>query len=92
MLFSRAAATIAEARGCSLPCSRLATRRTSSVSLPPEAAITDSTVGLPSVRVPVLSKTKVSTFSRISKASAFLMQDAGSGAASGADHDRHGRS
>ena len=39
----------------------------------PAALTTSESFGFPSVRVPVLSTTKVSTFSRISKASAFLI-------------------
>ena len=50
-----------------------------------------TTRGLPSVSVPVLSMTSVSTDSRRSSASAFLIEDAGGRAASGADHDRHRR-
>ena len=40
----------------------------------PPAAVTDVSRGLPSVRVPVLSTTSVSTFSSVSSASAFLIR------------------
>ena len=70
----RAPSTIAPASGCSLPRSRLAARRRSSASLSPETLTTDSNRGLPSVSVPVLSTTRVSIFSRISNASAFLIR------------------
>jgi len=66
-----APATTAEASGCSLPCSRLAARRNSSVSSIPAAGTTASRRGLPSVSVPVLSTSSVSTFSIVSSASAF---------------------
>ena len=69
---SRAAATIAAPSGCSLPCSRLATSRISSSSCCPATGITVTSFGLPSVSVPVLSITSVSTFSMISSASAFF--------------------
>ena len=55
------------------------------------AAMSDVTRGLPSVSVPVLSTTSVSTFSRISSASAFLIEHAGESAAARADHDGHRR-
>ena len=61
---------MAAARGCSLPRSRLAARRTRSSSLYSPAVSTATRLGLPSVRVPVLSMTTVSTFSKISRASA----------------------
>jgi hypothetical protein len=50
-----------------------------------------TTFGLPSVSVPVLSNTRVSTFSSVSSASAFADEDAGVGAAAGAYHDCHRR-
>ena len=67
---SRAAATIAAASGCSLDRSRLAASGSSSASDQPAAGTTAITRGLPSVSVPVLSTTSVSTFSRRSSASA----------------------
>ena len=68
-----AAATIATASGCSLARSTLAASRRTSPSEKPGAGTTAVTAGLPSVRVPVLSTTSVSTFSMCSSASAFLM-------------------
>ena len=52
---------IAFARGCSLCCSRAVARVRSSVSVTPVAGYTPTTVGLPSVRVPVLSKATIFT-------------------------------
>ena len=49
------------------------------------------TSGLPSVSVPVLSTTSVSTFSSRSSASALRISTPGRGAAADADHDRHRR-
>jgi hypothetical protein len=49
------------------------------------------TFGLPSVSVPVLSTTRVSTFSRRSSASAFLIRMPALRRAADADHDRHRR-
>ena len=72
-LRSAAAATIAAASGCSLPRSTLAASWRTSVSSKPGAGATATTLGLPSVRVPVLSMTSVSTFSMRSSASAFLI-------------------
>ena len=72
---SRAPRTIASARGCSLPLSRLAARWSSSASLVPRSrrpVTTAESTGLPRVSVPVLSTTKVSTFSMRSSASAFF--------------------
>ena len=69
---SRAAATMAPASGCSLPRSRLAARRRSSASSWGGRATSAASRGLPSVSVPVLSTTSVSTFSRTSSASACL--------------------
>ena len=70
---SAAAATTADASGCSLARSRLAARRRSSFSRPGSTLRIASSFGLPSVSVPVLSTTSVSTFSKISSASAFLI-------------------
>ncbi len=66
--------TMAAASGCSLPRSRLAARRRTSSSVNPGEATTDTTFGLPSVSVPVLSTTRVSTFSMVSSAAASLMR------------------
>ena len=71
--------------------SRLAARRSTSLSSNPAAGTTAVTAGLPSVSVPVLSTTSVSTFSMRSSASAFLISTPASRAAPDADHDRHGR-
>jgi len=71
--FSFAAATTAAARGCSLDRSRLAARRSTSSDKKPGAGRIATTRGLPSVKVPVLSTTSVSTFSNRSSASAFLI-------------------
>ena len=61
------------ASGCSLARSTLAASRSTSLSEKPAAVTTAVTAGLPSVSVPVLSTTRVSTFSMRSSASAFLM-------------------
>ena len=68
-----AAATIADPSGCSLAFSRLAARRSNSSSAKPSTGLIAVTDGLPSVSVPVLSTTRVSTRSILSRASAFLM-------------------
>jgi hypothetical protein len=71
-------ATIARASGCSLPRSTLAaSRSSSSFRQSPARRRSPTTFGLPSVSVPVLSITSVSTFSSRSSASAFADQDAG---------------
>ena len=70
---SLAAATMAAASGCSLATSTLAANFKTAASSKPCAATMATTFGLPSVSVPVLSTTSVSTFSRRSSASAFLM-------------------
>ena len=67
---SSAPRTIADASGCSLTRSRLATRRSSADSSMPPSAATVVSAGLPSVSVPVLSTTSVSTCSSTSSASA----------------------
>ena len=64
---------MASARGCSLARSTLAASRKISFSSNPAAATIATTFGLPSVSVPVLSTTSVSTFSMRSSASAFLI-------------------
>ena len=64
---------IAAASGCSLARSKLAASCNSSCSENPLSAMIETNFGLPSVRVPVLSTTKVFTFSIISNTSAFLM-------------------
>ena len=70
---SRAPATIAAASGCSLARSRLAARRSTSVSSNRPTGCTPTRRGCPSVSVPVLSTTSVSTLSIRSSASAFLI-------------------
>ena len=65
-----ASATIASASGCSLPCSRLAARRSTSSSTNPAVATTEWNAGLPTVSVPVLSTMSVSTVRSRSTASA----------------------
>ena len=70
---SVAAATMAAASGCSLARSTLAAKRSTSFSTKPGAVTIATTLGLPSVSVPVLSTTSVSTVSMRSSASAFLI-------------------
>src|SRR5438309_1283552 len=74
-LMPRASApsTMAAASGCSLPTSTLAARRSTSPSSASATGTTARRRGRPSVSVPVLSTTRVSTFSRISSASALRM-------------------
>ncbi len=67
---SPAAFRIACASGCSLPRSTLAESRSNSFSSKAPAATIDTTLGLPSVSVPVLSSTMVSMRSNRSSASA----------------------
>ena len=57
----------------------------------PPTALSATTLGLPSVSVPVLSTTSVSIFSNRSSASAFLISTPACSAAPDADHDRHRR-
>ena len=70
-----AAATIAAASGCSLPRSSAGGKAQHVVprSKPVQRRRSATTCGLPSVSVPVLSTTSVSTFSMRSSASAFLI-------------------
>jgi len=65
-----AASTMAAASGCSLPRSRLAARRRSFSSPPSPRLLMAASRGRPSVSVPVLSTTSVSTVSNICSASA----------------------
>ena len=65
--------TIAAASGCSLARSTLAASRRISFSSKPVGRHDRHDLGLPSVSVPVLSTTSVSTFSIRSSASAFLI-------------------
>ena len=67
---SRAARRIASASGCSLPWSRLAARRSSSSADNVRRGHSASNAGFPSVSVPVLSTTSVSTRRRFSIAAA----------------------
>ena len=69
-----AAATIAAASGCSLDAFEAGAQATARrPRRSPAAGTTATTRGLPSVSVPVLSTTSVSTFSMRSSASAFLI-------------------
>ena len=72
ILRASAPATIAAARGCSLARSRLAASRNSRTSSKSFAGWMLTRWGFPSVSVPVLSTTRVSTFRMNSIASAFL--------------------
>ena len=67
--------------------SRLAAIASTSVSVKPGLAATCWTRGLPSVSVPVLSTTSVSTFSMSSKRLGILDEDAFMGTTSDADDD-----
>ena len=69
---SRAPPMMAAASGCSLPCSSAAANPSASRSEVSSNTSTLVSLGLPSVKVPVLSMTSVSTFSRRSSASAFF--------------------
>ena len=60
-------------------------------SVAPRARRPSTRRGLPSVSVPVLSTTSVSTFSSTSSASAFFTSTPAGRAAPDADHDRHRR-
>ena len=91
MPFSFAASTMARASGCSLAVSTLAASRSISSASKSVAGTIAVTAGLPSVSVPVLSITRVSTFSIRSSACGVADQDAGLRAAPDADHDRHRR-
>ena len=71
---SLAPATIAAASGCSLAISIAATNESILSASKPASGSTDTSFGLPSVRVPVLSTTMVSIFSNVSSASAFLIK------------------
>ena len=63
---------MAAASGCSLARSRLPANRSRVASSKPETDSTVTSSGLPSVSVPVLSTTSVSTLRMTSNASAFL--------------------
>ena len=63
---------MAAARGCSLPFSRLAANERSCFSSISPAVTTVFNFGFPSVKVPVLSTTRVSILRMVSMASAFL--------------------
>ena len=69
---SVAPSTIAAASGCSLPRSSPAARASIVVSSHGSLALTETSLGFPRVRVPVLSTTSVSTFLSVSIVSAFL--------------------
>ncbi len=66
---SRARRTIASPSGCSDPVSSEAARSSTPASVNPSAATTETTAGLPSVSVPVLSMTTVSMRPAASSAS-----------------------
>ena len=72
--FASAPFTMAAAKGCSLERSRLATSCSRPDSSMPGWGMTELSVGLPSVRVPVLSMMSVSTLPNISNASALRIK------------------
>ena len=82
---------IAAASGCSLARSSAAASRTASASDVSPTGTIDTSFGLPSVSVPVLSTTSVSTLLEPLERFGVFQQHAGRGAAAGADHDRHRR-
>ncbi len=86
---SWADARMAAASGCSLDRSKLAPQDRTAASSKPAAGTTATTRGLPSVSVPVLSTTKVSTFSKRSRASAFLMRTPAPAPLPTPHHDGH---
>ena len=89
---SLAPATIAAASGCSLPRSRLAASRSElALGRSPASGTTVTSVGLPSVSVPVLSTTSVSTFSQHLERLGVLGQHAQRRAPARRHHDRHRR-
>ena len=69
---SLARVTIASPIGCSEPCSAAAAKASTSSSPTPGAGITSVTLGRPTVSVPVLSNTIVSTPASVSRASALF--------------------
>ena len=84
-------ATIAAASGCSLRPLEARGEPQQLVLGEARRGTTATTRGLPSVSVPVLSTTSVSTFSNRSSASAFLISTPACAPAPDADHDRHRR-
>ena len=72
-LRSSAPRTMASANGCSEPRSSEAANRSTSASSCSASGKTATSFGLPTVNVPVLSTISVSTFSKRSRASAFLI-------------------
>ncbi len=90
-LRSAAAFRIACASGCSLPRSTLAASRSNEFSSNPSAVTIDTSLGLPSVSVPVLSITMVSMRLEPLQRLRVADQDSRTRAAADADHDRHRR-
>ena len=82
---------MARASGCSLARSTLAASRSSFGLVEPSTVVTATTFGRPSVSVPVLSTTSVSTCLHALQRLGVLDQHAGLRAAADADHDRHRR-
>ena len=91
----RASATSSRASGCSLGCSAAAARRSTSSGRPagpPNRSMQSPSSGLPSVRVPVLSKANVSTRARRLDRRAPLDQHAAAGQPGRrGEHGRRGR-
>ena len=83
--------TMASASGCSLARSTLASFCSTSSAVKPGAGSMCTTFGRPSVSVPVLSTTSVSTFSMRSSASASRMSTPCCAPLADADHDGHRR-
>ena len=84
-------ATMAAASGCSLPRSRLAARRSSSVSSCPGSGDDGGEAGLAlGERAGLVDHERVDLLQHLERLGV-LDQDAGRGAAAGADHDRHRR-
>ena len=88
-----APATIAAASGCSLACSRRPRAAATSASVERRRSAHDArrAAGLPSVSVPVLSTTSVSTVSQPLERLGVAEQHAERRAAAGRHHDRHRR-
>ncbi len=74
IFLSSAPLTMASPSGCSDPFSAVAAIKSTSLSLRPETANTSVSFGVPSVRVPVLSKTIVSSLCALSRASPPLIR------------------
>ncbi len=89
--FSLAAVSMAWARGWALKCSRAAAVASTSSSRESPTARTATSLGLPSVIVPVLSMTRRSAAARISSAVGVAHENAGPGAFADGHHHRHRR-